>query len=62
MYNIAFQVFALALVGTKFGTLIFFLEEGTADWAVIVPLLLLSSTGLVMADIWLHKRADNYLG
>ena len=62
IYTIAFMVFAFALVATEFGTLIFFLEEGTADWAVIVPLLLLTSTGLVMADIWLHKRADNYLG
>ena len=62
IYTIAFLVFSLVLVASEFGTLIFFLEEGTADWAVIVPVLLLTSVGLVMADIWLHQRADNYLG
>ena len=62
IYTMAFMIFAFALVGTELGTLVFFLEEGTADWAVIVPVLLLTSVGLVMADIWLHQRADNYLG
>jgi hypothetical protein len=62
VYATGFLIFSLILTGTELGTLIVFLEEETADWAVVVPVMLLTSVGLVAADFWLHKRVDNYLG
>ena len=42
--------------------ILFFLEKGQPNWALTLAFLLFLSIGFVLVDIWLHRRADNYLG